>query len=317
MKSSRVLIGLIWMLLAVIIITTCSATSHVVSSTCDASHQCNATSPLYVQDGFLGDDSALVDSLIQYLDSHEPTNQLGVVMVPIAGGLFEKFKATLASLGAPSSNPGRFPQLQTAAFSGGSGVFPGKVAATASKECHSDYEVDSDFGVDNVVGPTAGRVGILYLSGDGDFLLVDKATGEETHEELTPGPKTCSAPQDCTTSPNTACADGLCCTPPGSAFSYNSFCCPGAARWSATGKCCYLAGMSASAASQCCSGRMVGHTCAPATEPGCLPKCKNDAFEHWKSTKVLCRSTACEEMAAASKHLHMAWCYAARLPRKC
>lgn len=67
MTSSRLLFGLIWMLLAVIIITTCSATSHEVFGTCDASHLCNATSPLYVQDGFLGDDSALADSLIQVL----------------------------------------------------------------------------------------------------------------------------------------------------------------------------------------------------------------------------------------------------------
>jgi hypothetical protein len=80
--------------------------------------------------------------LPQYLDTHEPTNPLGVLMIPAPASLFEKFKATLASLGAASSNSGKFPQLQTAAFSRGSGVFPGKVATTASKDCHSDYEVD-------------------------------------------------------------------------------------------------------------------------------------------------------------------------------
>lgn len=37
---------------------------------------------------------------------------------------------------------------------------------------------------DNVLGPTEGRVGILYLSGEGEFLLVDEETGAETRQEV-------------------------------------------------------------------------------------------------------------------------------------
>ena len=42
--------------------------------------------------------------------------------------------------------------------------------------------MDSDFTIDNVLGPTEGRVGILYLSGEGEFVLVDETTGEETRQ---------------------------------------------------------------------------------------------------------------------------------------
>lgn len=45
-------------------------------------------------------------------------------------------------------------------------------------------QVDSGFNVDNVLGPTEGRVGILYLSGEGEFVLVDEQTGAETRQEV-------------------------------------------------------------------------------------------------------------------------------------
>lgn len=44
--------------------------------------------------------------------------------------------------------------------------------------------MDSGFAIDNVLGPTQGRVGILYLSGEGEFVLVDEATGAETRQEV-------------------------------------------------------------------------------------------------------------------------------------
>lgn len=65
--------------------------------------------------------------------------------------------------------------------------FPGKAAAGGHKGCHSDFEVDTAFEVQNVVGPTAGRVGILYLSGEGEFTLVDEATGEARREQASRG----------------------------------------------------------------------------------------------------------------------------------
>ncbi|KAF8060488.1 hypothetical protein HT031_004664 [Scenedesmus sp. PABB004] len=123
----------------------------------------------------------------QYLDDTQPTNELGVVLVPAPESLFAKLRSALAGLGAPSANPGRFEQLSAAAFAGGRGALPGKVVVDGHKGCHRDFEVDSGFGVANVLGPTAGRVGILYLSGEGEFVLRDEATGAEAREAIRPG----------------------------------------------------------------------------------------------------------------------------------
>lgn len=71
---------------------------------------------------------------------------------------------------------------------------PGPVPATsaclpprvhASSPCPpASPQVDSGFAIDNVLGPTQGRVGILYLSGEGEFVLVDEQTGAETRQEV-------------------------------------------------------------------------------------------------------------------------------------
>ena len=79
--------------------------------------------------------------LLQYLDSHEPTNPLGVVMVPVPQTLAERFLGALGRLGAGSARPGRFPQLSLSAFADGSGRLPGKVAGAGSKGFHADFEV--------------------------------------------------------------------------------------------------------------------------------------------------------------------------------
>lgn len=85
--------------------------------------------------------------LLQYLDAHEPTNPLGVVLVPTPQTLAERFLGALRSLGAGSSNTGRFPQLSLQAFADGRGRMPGKVAGSGAKGCHVDFEVDKDFNV--------------------------------------------------------------------------------------------------------------------------------------------------------------------------
>lgn len=58
------------------------------------------------------------------------------------------------------------------------------MSLVGDKQCHIDYEVDTDFQVENVLGPTDGRVGILYLSGEGEFVVVDEDTKEEHHVEV-------------------------------------------------------------------------------------------------------------------------------------
>lgn len=113
-------------------------------------------------------------------------------MVPAPRALAERLADALRPLGAGSSRAATaFPRLRLAAYDAGAGAgggaLPGKAIRDGSKSCHADYEVDSKFSVDDVVGPTQGRVGILYLSGDGEFVLVDEATGAETRQEVRAG----------------------------------------------------------------------------------------------------------------------------------
>lgn len=105
-------------------------------------------------------------------------------MVPAPQSLAQRFLGALRSLGATSSRAGRFPELSLSAYGRGFGRLPGKSVGATAKDCHADYEVDSGFNVDNVVGPTEGRVGIIYLSGEGEFVLINEETGEETREEV-------------------------------------------------------------------------------------------------------------------------------------
>lgn len=83
----------------------------------------------------------VVLSLPQYLDSQEPDNALGVIMVPTPRSLAERFADALRPLGAGSTHPARFPALSLSAFGNGTGLLPGKSVGTTSKDCHSDYEV--------------------------------------------------------------------------------------------------------------------------------------------------------------------------------
>lgn len=50
-------------------------------------------------------------------------------------------------------------------YQSGEGRFPGKLSLAGDKQCHIDDKVDMDFAVDNILGPTDGRLGILYLVG--------------------------------------------------------------------------------------------------------------------------------------------------------
>lgn len=140
---------------------------------------------IYTQDQFL--DEAMRRSLIAYLDATLPTNNLDIVMVPTPTSLFRKFHATLDGLGRRSSSTSRFPGFQAKDYQSGEGRFPGKLSLAGDKQCHIDYEVNTDFEVDNIMGPTDGRVGILYLAGEGEFVVVDEATKEEHRVEVRPG----------------------------------------------------------------------------------------------------------------------------------
>lgn len=174
---------------------TCSAASPAAgpaaptcpSGAASATTCADDTGPnLHVEDGFVSED--VREGLIKYLDSHEPDNPLGVIMAPAPARLARALHDALARLGARSAAPGRFPELSLAAFAAGRGRLPGKaLTGGGSKDCHSDYEVDSGFEIDNVVGPTSGRVGIIYLSGEGEFLLRDETTGAETRRAIKPG----------------------------------------------------------------------------------------------------------------------------------
>ena len=68
--------------------------------------------------------------------------------------------------------------------------------------------MDSGFNVDNVLGPTEGRVGILYLSGEGELVLVDEKTGAEARQEvrrLGRAPRCCHSRQPPTPASAPAC----------------------------------------------------------------------------------------------------------------
>lgn len=147
--------------------------------TCNGTH---GAPVIYTQDRFL--DEATRQSLIAYLDSATPTNHLDIVMVPTPTSLFRKFHATLDGLGRRSSSVSRFPGFQEKDYQSGEGRFPGKLSLAGDKQCHIDYEVDTDFEVDNIVGPTDGRVGILYLAGEGEFAVVNEETKEEHRVEV-------------------------------------------------------------------------------------------------------------------------------------
>lgn len=141
---------------------------------------CNGTDAppiIYTQDRFL--DEATCQSLIAYLDNATPTNHLDIVMVPTPTSLFRKFHATLDGLGRRSASVSLFPGLQVEDYKSGQGLFPGKLSLAGDKQCHIDYEVDTDFEVENILGPTDGRVGILYLAGEGEFVVVDDESREE------------------------------------------------------------------------------------------------------------------------------------------
>ena len=163
-------------------------TMPALTTTGAKSGACNGTDgapTIYTQDQFL--DEATRQSLIAYLDTTLPTNNLDIVMVPTPTSLFRKFHATLDGLGRRSSSTSRFPGFQAKDYQSGEGRFPGKLSLAGDKQCHIDYEVDTDFEVDNIMGPTDGRVGILYLAGEGEFVVVDEATKQEHRVEVRPG----------------------------------------------------------------------------------------------------------------------------------
>ena len=93
-------------------------------------------------------------------------------------------RSTLGTLGRRSTSISLFPGLQVEDYTSGHGKFPGKLSLMGDKQCHIDYEVDTDFEVKNIVGATDGRVGILYLAGEGEFVVVDDKTNEEHRVEV-------------------------------------------------------------------------------------------------------------------------------------
>lgn len=145
---------------------------------------CNGTNApaIYTQDHFLDEETR--QSLVSYLDNTTPTNHLDIVMVPTPTSLFRKFHSTLDGLGRRSASTSLFRGLQVEDYKSGHGLFPGKLSLAGDKQCHIDYEVDTDFEVENILGPTDGRVGILYLAGEGEFVVVDDETNEEHHVEV-------------------------------------------------------------------------------------------------------------------------------------
>lgn len=146
------------------------------------------TSPIYVEDDFI--DEALRASLVSHLDAAEPENELGVALIPAPASLYQKMRDTLLRLGGTSSSTTSFADLQAEAFEEGHGKLPAKrFEAGEESDPHVDCEPGTDLSLKSALqaGRSEGRVGLVYLTGHGEFVLLDDAHGTEHRVEVKPG----------------------------------------------------------------------------------------------------------------------------------